>query len=180
MRSMSWLPYDGPSEQKCRTSSRSSPARRSSPTSGSAVPAPRRSRAPAAALAVSSVAASATASSVRLARPATASGCQLAQRRDHGGRLAGDPAVGEAQRRQAGSPEQLVALVVALEGPRVQVRGGAVGLDDGLQLRPVEVDLEAGDGDVDERPWQPRLRDQFEEALLQVAAGDLRAGVGEG
>ncbi len=83
------------------------------------------------------------------------------------------------QDREAGEGEDLVAVAVALEGPWGEVGGGAVGLGDEAGVRPEEVHLVAVDEGVRARPGQAARGDEGEEALLELAAGDLRLGVGQ-
>src|SRR5437868_5674211 len=55
-----------------------------------------------------------------------------------------------------------------------------VRFDDETAIGPKEVDLVASDRSVHERPREPSLADERQEALLELAAGDLGLGSGEG
>ena len=58
--------------------------------------------------------------------------------------------------------------------------GDPVGLDDETPILPEEVHLEALDARIHEWAREAGVGDQREEALLQLAAGDLRVGLGQG
>ncbi len=91
-----------------------------------------------------------------------------------------DLAPGEAHDAEAMDREQLVAVPIVLEGARDEVGGDAVGLDDQALLRPQEVHLVPVNTDVRPGQREPRSRDEGEEPLLELAAGDLGVGGGQG
>ena len=86
----------------------------------------------------------------------------------------------EAHHAQAGDLRDGVAAAVGLEGQGGEVGGGAVGLGDEAVVGPEEVDLEPRCRGVHARPRQAELRDEGEEADLQLAAGRVGAGGGQG
>ena len=77
--------------------------------------------------------------------------------------------IGDAQDAVAGSPQTSVTFVVLPLCARAGV-AGAVDLDDEVEFRPVEVDLDVLDLGVDERFGQSGIACESEEAVLELAA----------
>lgn len=87
---------------------------------------------------------------------------------------------GEAQHPLAGAQKVGVACAVGLERRARSMRREAVGLHDQAVLWPVEVDLVAGELHVAARERETGRRDELEEAVLELAAGeDVLRVVGE-
>jgi hypothetical protein len=76
---------------------------------------------------------------------------------DHGRGFVDDALVGEPKGLEPGELEGDVALAIGLERVRAAVVPVAVELDDHRVLRPVAIDLEPLDDDVDRRPREPGL-----------------------
>ena len=81
-----------------------------------------------------------------------------------------DVFVGEAQDGVAGGFERAVAVGVLAAGAGALV-AGAVGFDDEVEGRPVEVDLEARDDRVAQRLLDSELPDEAAERALEAALG---------